>query len=182
MKFIWKSYSLYTKDTHQIFCENQNSVQDADQDYDFSLGFNTRPSFHTWKTPAKFCLDPLTPSKVIVSTAKVHVQPDRQTDRQTYTQTDIHTDRHTHAQTDRQTYRQTGRRKFFLLVLFSKTYKTWTFIKTRDFFFTHAITKLRHLFERTQIVQTRFSEIGWGSVMGSLNSAGLPHIYPYRVW
>ena len=47
-----------------------------------------------------------TPSKVIVSTWKVHVR--------TYIQTDG---------------------KFFLLVLSSKTYKTWTFVKRREFFF-----------------------------------------------
>ena len=64
----------------QSFCQNQNPVQDQDQDH---LDFNTRPTFHTQKTPTKFCLDPLTPSKVIVSTAKVHLQPARQTDGQT---------------------------------------------------------------------------------------------------
>ena len=74
----------------QSFCENQNSVQnqDQDQDHDITLDFNTRSTFHTWKTPTKFCLDPLTPSKVIVSTWKVHVptyiQTDRQTDRRTF--------------------------------------------------------------------------------------------------
>ena len=54
----------------QSFCENRNSVQDQDldQDHDFTLDFNTRPTFHTYKTSTKFCLDPLTPSKVIVST------------------------------------------------------------------------------------------------------------------
>ena len=54
----------------QSFCENQNSVQnqDQDQDHDTTLDFNTRPTFHTWKTPTKFCLDPLTLSEVIVST------------------------------------------------------------------------------------------------------------------
>ena len=31
----------------QSFCENQNSVQDQDQDHDFALDFNTRPTFHT---------------------------------------------------------------------------------------------------------------------------------------
>ena len=53
----------------QSFCENQNSVQNQgqDQDHDITSDFNTRPTFHTWKTPIKFCLDPLTPSKVIVS-------------------------------------------------------------------------------------------------------------------
>ena len=41
------------------------------------------------------------------------------------------------------TYRQTDRQKFFLLVLSSTTYKTWTFVKRREFlFFTHAITIL----------------------------------------
>ena len=33
------------------------------------------------------------------------------------------------------TYSQTDRRKFFLLVLSSKTYKTWTFVQRTDFFF-----------------------------------------------
>ena len=97
----------------QSFCENQNSVQnqDQDQDHDITLGFNARPTFHEWKTPTKFCLDPLTPSKVIVSTWKVHVR--------TYIQTD----------------RQTDRRKFFCPVLSSKTYKSWAFVKRREFFF-----------------------------------------------
>ena len=57
----------------QSFCENKNWVedQDQDQDDDFTLDFNTRPTFHTQKAPTKFCLDPLTPSKVIVSTAAI---------------------------------------------------------------------------------------------------------------
>ena len=52
----------------QSFCENQNSVEDQDQNqnHDFTLDFNTRPTFHTQKTPTKFFLDPLTPLKVIV--------------------------------------------------------------------------------------------------------------------
>ena len=46
--------------------------------------------------------------------------------------------------TYRQTDRETDKRKFFLLVLSSKTYKTWIFVKRREFFlfFTHAITIL----------------------------------------
>ena len=91
----------------QSFCRNQNPVQDQDQDHDFTLDFNTRPTFYTQKTPTKFCLDPLIPSKVIVSTAKVHVQTDR-------------------------------RNFFLLLVLSSKTYKTWTFVKRREIFFFHS--------------------------------------------
>ena len=31
----------------QSFCENQNSVQDQDQVHDFTLDFNTRPTFLT---------------------------------------------------------------------------------------------------------------------------------------
>ena len=54
----------------QSFSEKQNCVQnqDRDQDHDITLDFNTRPTFHTWKTSTKFRLEPLTPSKVIVST------------------------------------------------------------------------------------------------------------------
>ena len=58
----------------------------------------------------KICLDQLTPLKVIVSTWKVHVR----------------------------TYIQTDRRKFFWLVLSSKTYKSWTFVKRREFIFFHS--------------------------------------------
>ena len=67
----------------QSFCENQNSVQDQDQDHDFTLDFNTRPTFHTYTTP----------SKLIVPTARIHArtarQPDRQTDNRTDRQTEI---------------------------------------------------------------------------------------------
>ena len=70
----------------QSFCKNRNSVQDQDfdQDHDYTLDFNTRPTFHTQKTPTKFCLDPLTPSKVIVSTWKVHVRTYIQTSSQKF--------------------------------------------------------------------------------------------------
>ena len=30
----------------QIFCKNKNSVQDKDEAHDFTLDFNTRPTFH----------------------------------------------------------------------------------------------------------------------------------------
>ena len=80
----------------QSFCENQNFVQDQDldQDHDFTLNINIRPTFHTYKTPTKFCFDLLTPSNVIVSIWKVHVR--------------------TYSQISRQTDKQTDRRKFFL--------------------------------------------------------------------
>ena len=51
--------------------------------------------------------------KVIVSTARIHVRTARQPDRQTDSQADENS---------------------FLLVLSSETYKTWTFIKRREFF------------------------------------------------
>ena len=64
---------------------------------------------------------------------------DRQTDRQTavraHGRTCGRTDRHPSGRTDGHTYGHTDRRNFFLLVLSSKTYKTWTFIKRRGFFF-----------------------------------------------
>ena len=31
----------------QSFFQNHNPVQDQDQDHDFTLDFNTRPTFHT---------------------------------------------------------------------------------------------------------------------------------------
>ena len=103
-------------------CVNQNSIQnqDQDQDHDITLDFNTIPTFHTWKTPTKFCLHPLTPSKVIVSTWKVHVR--------TYIQTSRHPDRQT--------------KIFFGLfcLLRHKNHKHLS--KGENFFFTHAITIL----------------------------------------
>ena len=90
----------------QSFCENQNSVQNQDQDLDITLDFNTVPTF---QTSTKFCFDPLTPSKVIVSTWKVHTRTDRQTDRHTGKHTYIHTYINTYIHTDRQTYRQADR-------------------------------------------------------------------------
>ena len=50
---------------------------------------------------------------------------------------------HTYVHPDRQTDRQTDGRKFFSVVLSFNIYKTWTFIKRREFFVsTHAITIL----------------------------------------
>ena len=81
----------------------------------------SRRTFHTWKTPTKFCLDPLTPSKVIVSTWKVHVR--------------------TYIQTDRPTDRQTDRRLeiFFCLFCLLK-YKNHEYLSKGEniFFFRHS--------------------------------------------
>ena len=61
-------------------------------------------------------MDPLSPSKVVVSTWKVHVR--------------------TYIQTSRQT-------EMFFGLFCLLTYKSWTFVKRREFFFfTHAITIL----------------------------------------
>ena len=125
----------------QSFCENQNSVQnqDQDQDLDITLDFDTVPTF---QTSTKFCFDPLTPSKVIVSTWKVHTRTDRQTDRQTHRQTYIHTYIHTATQTgrqtDRQTYIQTYRRtdgNFFCLFCLPRHTKHEHLSKVDIFFF-----------------------------------------------
>ena len=102
----------------QNFCENQKYVQDQyqDQDHNFTLNFNIRPTFFTQQTPTKFCSDPLTPSKVIVSTSKVHVRTDRQTDRRKYRQIARQTGRQASRPTSRETDRQTERRtEFFCL-------------------------------------------------------------------
>ena len=106
----------------QSFCENQNSVQnqDQDQDHDITLDFITRPTFHTWKTSTKFYLNPLTPSKVIVSTWKVHVRTYIQTSRQTDRQTEI----------------------FFDLFCLLRHKNHEHLSKGEIFFFTHAITIL----------------------------------------
>ena len=56
---IPKSYALYMKDTHKIWCrsvnfyQNQSSDQDQNQDQDISLPFRT--TFYTWQTPTEFC-------------------------------------------------------------------------------------------------------------------------------
>ena len=42
------------------------------QDRDFTLNSNTTTTLHTQKTPTKHCLDPVTRSKVIVSTDGTH--------------------------------------------------------------------------------------------------------------
>ena len=76
----------------QSFCENQNSVQnqDQDQDHDITLDFNTRPTFHTEKTPTKFFLDSLLLRKLFCPHEKsTYVRRSRHQDRQTDRQTEI---------------------------------------------------------------------------------------------
>ena len=52
------------------FC--QLSFQDKDQDQDFTFNFENRTEFYTCKGPTKFCLDPRTPLRIIVSTDRAH--------------------------------------------------------------------------------------------------------------
>ena len=74
IKFIGGSYFLYAKDIHQIWCRSAKFLRKSK--------FCSEPG-SGWGSWYKFCLDPLTPSKFIVSTWKVHVRTYIQTDRQT---------------------------------------------------------------------------------------------------
>ena len=119
MKFIGTSYSLYTKDIHRIwcrsakFCENQNSVQDQNLDQEFYFRFQ----YQTYISYIEDTHQILFGSANSFESYCVHMNSPR-----TYSQTDI------------QTYKQTDG-NFFWLVLSSKTYKSWTFVKRREFFF-----------------------------------------------
>ena len=55
-----------------FFNQNPVQAQDQDQDHNFTLDFSTRTTFYT---PTKFCLDALTPSKVIVHPDGMHRRP-----------------------------------------------------------------------------------------------------------
>ena len=101
----------------QSFCKNQNSVQeqDQDQDHDFTLDFNTTPTFHTHQI--------LFGSANSFESYCVHMKSPHEKCPRTYVRTSRNPDRQTDG-------------NFFVLVLSSKTYKTWTFIKRREFFFS----------------------------------------------
>ena len=124
---ITKSSALYIKDTYWIwcrstkFCQNQNPAQDQNQGRDFILDFYTGSTFFTHQTPTKFCLDPLIPSKFIVSKARIHVRMSRHADRQTDGRKCGRTDRQTDGQieirTDGWADRQTERQPYRLLLM-----------------------------------------------------------------
>ena len=123
MKFIGKSYSLYAKDIHQIWCRSAKflwkskfcSESGSGSWYYFGFQYQTYISYiedthqilfgsaHSFES---YCVHMKSP--------RTYVHPDRQTDR------------------------RTDRRKFLWLVLSSKTYKSWTFVKRRKFFFFHS--------------------------------------------
>ena len=132
MKFIGESYSLYAKDIHQIWCRSAKflwkskfcSKSGSESWYYFEFQYQTYISyiedthqilFGSANSFKSYCVHMKSP--------RTYVHPDRQTDRRTDGQTEIF---------------------FFLIVLSSKTSKSWKFVKRREFFvfFTHAITIL----------------------------------------
>ena len=122
MKFIEKSYSLYTNDTHQIWCRSSKflskskSCSRSGSGSWFYFGFQ----YQTYISYIEDTHQILFGSVNSFESYCVHSKS---------------------PQTDRPTGRQTDRRKFSLLVLSSKAYKTWTFVRS-SIFFTHAITIL----------------------------------------
>ena len=126
MKFIGESYSLYAKDIHQIWCRFAKflwkskfcSGSGSGSWYYFGFQYQTYISYIEDTHQIFFG------SANSFETYCVHMKSPR-----------------TYSQTTRQTDRQTE--IFFLLVLSSKTHKTWTFVKRSKFlFFTYAITIL----------------------------------------
>ena len=124
MKFIGKSYSLYTKDIHQIWCRSakflwkskfcSESGSGSESWYYFRFQYQTYISyiedthqilFGSANSFESYCVHMKSP--------RTYVHPDRQKDRQT-----------------------DG--NFCWLVLSSKTYKSWTFVKRREFLFFYS--------------------------------------------
>ena len=128
-KFIGESYSLYVKDIDQIWCHSKflwkskfysESGSGSGSWYYFGFQYQIYISYIEYTHQILFG------SANSFESYCVHIESPRM-----HRQTDIQADRHTFWQTDGH---------FCLLVLSSKTYKTWTFVKRREFFFfTHAI-------------------------------------------
>ena len=122
MKFIWQSYSLYTKDTHQIWCRSEKLLSKSkfcsglrsESGSWFYFGFQ----YQTYISYIEDTHQILFGSTNAFESYCVHSKSPR-----------------TARQTDRQTNRQADG-NFFLLILSSKTYKTRTFIKGENFFFS----------------------------------------------
>ena len=119
MKFIGKSYSLYTKDIHQIWCRSakflwkskfcSESASGSGSWYYFGFQYQTYISYIEDIHQILFgSANSFESYRVHMKSPRTYVHPDRQTDG----------------------------RNFFLLVLSSKTYKSWTFVKRREFFFS----------------------------------------------
>ena len=120
-KVISKIYFLYTKDTHQIWCRSAKFLWKLKFCSGSGSGFYYEFQYQTYISYTEGTHQILFGSANCFESYCVHSkspQTDRRTDRQTVRPTDRRTD------------------GFFLLVLSSKPYKTWTFIKRREFFFS----------------------------------------------
>ena len=124
MKFIGESYSLCAKSIHQICCRSakflwkskfcSGSGSGSGSWYYFGFQYQT----YIWYIEDTH--------QILFGSAysfEIYCVPMKSP--RTYSQTTRETDGN-----------------FFLLVLSSKPYKTWTFVKRREFFFTHSITIL----------------------------------------
>ena len=119
MKFIRESYSLYTKDIHKIWCRSAKflwiskfcSESGSGSGSCYYFGFQ----YHVYISYIEDTHQILFGSANFFESYCIYTKSLR-----------------TYSQTTRQTDRQT---EFFLLVLSSKTYKTWIFVKRREFFF-----------------------------------------------
>ena len=83
-KFILYLLKMYTKFgvAPQSICENQNSVQDQDQNHDFTLDFNTRPTFHTLEDTHQIWFGSANPFEsycVHIKSPRTYIQTDRLT-------------------------------------------------------------------------------------------------------
>ena len=121
MKFIWKSYSLYTKDTHQIWCRSAKFLWKSK--FCSGSGFGSGSWFY-------FGFQYQTYISYIEDTHQILFRSTNSFESYCVHGKNPRTAKHPDRQTDRQ--------NFFLLVLSSKTYKTWIFIKKREFFICHS--------------------------------------------
>ena len=123
MKFIGESYSWYAKDIHQIWYRSAKflwkskfcSESGSESWYYFGFQYQTYISYIEDTHQILFgSANSFKSYCVHMKSPRTYVHPDRQTDG-----------------------------NFFWLVLSAKTYKSWTFVKRRIFFFfSHAITIL----------------------------------------
>ena len=122
MKFIRENYSLYAKAIHQIWCRSANFLWKSKFCSESGSGSGSWYYFgFQYQTYISYIKD--THQILFGSANSFKSYCVRMKSPRTYVHPDIKTSR----QTDR-------RRFFFLLVLSSKTYKSWTFVKRRDFF------------------------------------------------
>ena len=122
MKLIGISYSLYAKDIHQIWCRSANFLWKSKFCSESGSGSGSWYYFgFQYQTYISYIEDThqiLLGSANSFKTYCVHMKSPR-----TYVHPDIQTSRQTDG-------------NFFWVVLFSKTYKSWTFVKRREFFFS----------------------------------------------